>query len=250
MRDPNPCTLEALWELALPLGAAPREPWMGRFVRRIGPMIHSVATRAVRRCLPSLDAASTRSRVEDLAQDAFAYLLAERQRVLRSWDRAQGRGLQSYLWFVVQRHIHARMRRSCRDASVEALRELDFASLVEGIEDETCDLHVLAEQRQLLRSLAERMLEHLEPRQLEMVRMCFLEGWGPEEVAEACGVSVRTFTRFRSRFREAALSLRALFLTGFEPLATKRIMDGLRGDERDEGRADPSPEGSAPSRRG
>lgn len=172
----------------------------------IAPVVRARVARALARRYSQSRGRMLRHDLEDLVQETFAGLFADRCRALRSWDPARGLGFLGFVGLMAEREVGMRMRARKRNPWTEdptardALQELHGGS--EGLAH-----HI--ESRDLLRRVVARLGERLTPRGSRYFRLLFLEARSVQAVAEETGASADAVYAWRSRLSRLVSSVRA-----------------------------------------
>jgi RNA polymerase sigma factor (sigma-70 family) len=147
-----------------------------------------------------------RQEVEDLTQDVFAHLFAERGRVLRTWDGERGLSLPNYVGLIAERHVYSLFRvdkrRPFREEATEAAAFERRGATDPGPEQ-------ALSSRQLLDRLLDRMRETLTPLGMRIFQLVYVEDREVAEVARLCGMTADAVYIWRSRLRKVAGELLA-----------------------------------------
>lgn len=162
-----------------------------------------VARGLLRRRDRSAPGREVRQEVEDLVQEVFLVLFADRGKVLRSWQRERGLSLENFVGLVAERQTASILRSGKRCPWQEdptLLEEMDQASTGGGPEESTAT-------REQLRLLWTRMTEQLSPLGRHLFDLLFLQELSPDEVRQATGLSADAVYAWRSRLRRLARRL-------------------------------------------
>jgi DNA-directed RNA polymerase specialized sigma24 family protein len=137
-----------------------------------------------------------RQELEDLTQEVFAALFADRARVLRSWDPARGLSLANFVGLVAERQVGAILRTGRRspwteDPTLEG--ELEELAGSGGLPDAA--LH----SRELFAALLGRLREALSPLGMHLFRELIVDERSVAEVSAATKMSTDALYAWRSR---------------------------------------------------
>ena len=186
------------------LAGAPAD--VARLIERLTPVIQArVARGLLQRRRGAASGRSVRQEVEDLTQEVFAALFADRGKVLRSWQPERGLSLANFVGLVAERQTASILRSGKRSPWKEdptLTEDLDGSDLGSG-PDET------AASRQVLRRLHERLTEELSPLGRQLFDLIFLRELTVPEVESQTGMSPEAIYAWRSRLRRLANKLRA-----------------------------------------
>jgi RNA polymerase sigma-70 factor (ECF subfamily) len=171
---------------------------LGRLVGTLTPVIQSrVARGLLLRRSGTAASRNIRQEVEDLSQEIFLVLFADRGKVLRSWQRERGLSLRNFVGLVAERKTASILRIDKRSPWKEdpALpEELDRAAPDSGPEE-------LAELREQRKLLLHRLREELTPLGWHLFDLLFLRGLSVKEVVAETGLSTVAVYKWRSRLR-------------------------------------------------
>jgi RNA polymerase sigma-70 factor (ECF subfamily) len=176
-----------------------------RLVRVVMPIVQArVARVLVRRRGGS--GRDVRQEVEDLAQDVFAALFADRGRVLRAWDPARGLSLASFCGLIAEREASSILRSGRRSPWKESATELEELDRDLGA-DKGAELRVAS--REQLEQLVTRLREELSPRGLELFHRLIVEEESVESVCASTGMKPDAVYAWKSRLAKAVRKLAA-----------------------------------------
>lgn len=145
-----------------------------------------------------------RQELEDLTQEVFMSLFAERARVLRSWRPQRGASLRTFVALVAERRVYSLLRSARRSPSTA---EAGPASEPTSRSSEA-DPERRAESRDELRRLLARLRARLSPLGLRMFELLFVDERSLEEIGRETGLSEQAIYAWRSRLRRHAVELR------------------------------------------
>jgi RNA polymerase sigma factor (sigma-70 family) len=147
-----------------------------------------------------------RQEIRDFVQEVLVSLLAQRGKVLRSWDPARGRSFESFVRLVARRRVAAILR------SARHSPWADESVPGDELDDEVAAELTLAEQveaRDTLAQLLDSLERRLDERGMLLFRLLYVEGRSAEEVMRATGMTRDAVYAWRLRFRKLAESLTA-----------------------------------------
>lgn len=198
------------------------EQALARLVDRLTPVIQARVARAVLARLGGGAASGVRSQVEDLTQEVFLLLFAERGRVLRTWQPERGLSLENFVGLVACRRAISLLRTGRSEAWTQ---DPTFDEVQEEPSPEA-DPETQAASRQELRLLLERLREELSPLGWRLFDLLLIRGRGVEEVERATGMSRDALYAWRSRLRHLARRLRQELRS---EIGAERRIDGEEG---------------------
>lgn|SRR5690606_17755870 len=145
-----------------------------------------------------------RQDVDDFVQDVMVHLLSDQGRVLRRWDAARGRSLDSFVRMVT-RHRVARGLEGFRGNPWSG-EPTDDEQLEALWADRSGTFRRLASRDRLARVL-EQLRARLDERGLQLFRMIYVEQQPIADVAEALGMSRAAVDQWNSRLRRMVRGL-------------------------------------------
>jgi RNA polymerase sigma-70 factor (ECF subfamily) len=181
------------------------EAALERLVAALTPVIQTRVARCLLRWRTGPAAGrSVRQEVEDLTQDVFLHLFADRGRVLRTWEPGRGLSLVNFVGLVAERQAVSILRswRSPWKDDPTLPEDLDAPAGGAGPEQATAS-------REELGLLWQRLTEELSPLGRHLFELLFLQELTLKEVVERTGLSRAAVYAWRSRLRRLARRLRA-----------------------------------------
>jgi RNA polymerase sigma-70 factor (ECF subfamily) len=145
-----------------------------------------------------------RQEVRDFVQEVFLSLLADRGKVLRSWDPERGRSFDSFVRLVARRHVAAILRSGRRNPWTD--KPVAGDELERDIASDAAPAKQL-ESNQALARILDRLGERLDERGMLLFRMLYVEERSVEEVIDATGMTRDAIYAWRSRFRKLVAGL-------------------------------------------
>ncbi len=149
-----------------------------------------------------------RQEVNDLAQDVFASLFADRGAVLRAWDASRGLSLVSWCGLIAEREAASILRSGRRSPWKDEATELDELEKELG---EVPDAEVCVASREQLARVVERLGEALSPRGLELFHRLFVEEESIESLCASSGMTPDAAYAWKSRITKVLRRLAAEF---------------------------------------
>jgi RNA polymerase sigma-70 factor (ECF subfamily) len=144
-----------------------------------------------------------RQEVEDLTQEIFLQLFADRGRVLRTWQPERGLTLLNFVGLVAERQATSILRSGRRSPWKE---DPTLAGELDGPAD-TPEPEQVTASREELRLLLGRLTEELTPLGRQLFDLLFLQDLSPEEAVHRTGLSADAIYAWRSRLRRLARRL-------------------------------------------
>lgn len=175
-------------------------------VEMLTPVIQARVARCVLRWKGA--AGGVRQHVEDLTQEVFLHLFADRGRVLRDWAPDKGLSFENFVGLVAQRQAISMLRTGKRNPWREEATESEtleaYGSPAPGPEEEVASSDTL-------RRLLEQLREELSPLGWRLFELLYIRERSVEEVRTQTGLSADAVYAWRSRLRKLArLRLQAL----------------------------------------
>ncbi|MEM7151293.1 MAG: sigma-70 family RNA polymerase sigma factor [Myxococcota bacterium] len=138
--------------------------------------------------------------INDLVQEVLVALFEHDARELRRWDPKRGRSLESFVALVARRRASRVLGRGYRDPvdlpSEEPPETPDDASLVDRLE-----------QRAELGAVLRMLYAQMNPRDMELFDLLFVQGLDPAEVASRLDISRGAVNAWSYRTRKLARTL-------------------------------------------
>jgi len=181
-------------------GAATRQ-----LVERLAPIVHARVARRLLRSKPGRrQKRDLRQDVEDLVQEVFAALLANRARLLQGWDPARGLSLDNYVGLIAESRVASILRSGRRSPWTEEPTDVPALDATVG---PTESAHRQVASRQVLAKLLERMRAELSPMGQEMFRRLVVDEQTVDEVCAEMQMSADAVYAWRSRLAKLARKL-------------------------------------------
>lgn len=171
----------------------------------ITPIIRMRVARALSKRRAQARGREVRPDLEDLVQETFAGLFADRGRALRSWDPARGLGFLGFVGLLAERAVGMQMRARRRNPWTEDPTAQDALMHLGGTTD---GLAIQIEWRDLLRRIVAGLGERMSPQGRRYFQLLYLEARTVEAVAAETGASADALYAWRSRFTRLARDLR------------------------------------------
>jgi RNA polymerase sigma-70 factor (ECF subfamily) len=197
-------------------------------VRELSPVVRSRVVRGLWR-KGRVAERDPRLEIDDLAQEVFAELFAERGRVLRSWQASRGLSLENFVGLVAERHVASILRTGKRSPWTEDPTEEQ--ALAEAAGPSMAD-EVLVLSRDLICAILERLREELSPRGLHLFDLLVVQERPIEELVSMTGLNAPALYAWRSRLLRRARAL-ATTLQAIR-CGTRQPRSGPRAGERPE----------------
>ena len=178
---------------------------LNRLVAKLTPVIHARVSRTLlaRRSFLA-NRRDLRQDIEDQTQEVFLKLFARDGHVLRSWQAERGLSLENFVGLVAKRQAISFLRRlwPWKGDSPLAEDEIDIVAPCR-------DPEVVAESRELLSCLLDRLHEKLSPLGWQLFQLLFVQDLSPAEVQKKTGLSAVAVYAWRSRLPRLARKLQA-----------------------------------------
>ena len=184
---------------------AGRQEAVVELVDRLTPVIQA---RVARVLLARGGGPGIRARVEDLTQEVFLTLFADRGRVLALWRPERGLSLENFAGLVARRRALSILRTGKGDPWRE---DPTLAEELEGLDERTPvpGPEARAAGREELSNLLARLREALSPLGWHLFELLFVRQCTVEETRHATGMSPDAIYAWRSRLRRLARRLAA-----------------------------------------
>lgn len=176
------------------------------------PVIQARVARALLRRAASASGRNIRQEVEDLTQEVFVSLFAERGKALRAWEPQRGLSLINFVGFLAERQVASILRTTRRSPWTEdptLLEELDGPAV-----DASAELRVASQQ--MLEALLDRLREELSPLGLSLFEQLFIQQRSVAEVCEQSGMSRDAVYAWQSRLGKLSRRLGAELSSDFQ----------------------------------
>ena len=147
-----------------------------------------------------------RQEMQDLVQDVFARLFANRAQVLRQWDPERGANLRTFVSLVTHREVISKMRTAKRNPFTEeptARSEHQLQPSPRPLPDQQ------ASDREYLGQLVASLKAELSPQGYRVFQMLWGEQRAVEDVCASLNLSRDAVYAWRTRIRKLARQLAA-----------------------------------------
>jgi RNA polymerase sigma factor (sigma-70 family) len=174
-------------------------------IELLGPVVHARVVRALLRSGSGRkQGRDLRQEIEDFVQEVFTALLADRGRVLRSWDPARGMSLINFVGLVTEHQVASILRSGRRSPWREEATEIEALDRAAGTVDAT-DRRV--HSRELLARLVAGLRAELSPRGFELFQLLIVEERTVENICEQTAMTPDAVYAWRSRIGKVARRL-------------------------------------------
>lgn len=167
-----------------------------RLVAALTPIVQARVARVLLRREAAGRGREVRQELEDIAQEVFAALFAERGRLLRLWDPARGLSLANFVGLLAEREAVSLLRSGRRSPWTEDPTE--DAALTDAAGG-VGDAEVRVASRELLTCLLDRLRAELSPKALQLFVWLMVEQLDVEEVCRRGDLSTDAVYAWRSR---------------------------------------------------
>lgn len=147
-----------------------------------------------------------RQELEDLAQEVFAALFAERARLLRLWSPERGLSLTNFVGLLAEREAISILRSGRRSPWTEDPTEAEDLSERAGA---TAAVDAQIASRQLLERLLDRLRAQLSPKGLQLFVWLLVEQQPVDEVCRLADLKPDAVYAWRSRLGKLLRTLAA-----------------------------------------
>jgi len=185
-----------------------------RLVSALTPIVHARVARVLLRREAAGRGRDVRQELEDLAQEVFASLFAERGRLLRLWDPTRGLSLANFVGLLAEREAISLLRSGRRSPWTEDPTEDSALNDAAGGVNDT---EVRVASRELLARLLDRLRSELSPKALQLFVWLMVEQLDVEEICRRGDLSADAVYAWRSRLSR---QLRVMAAEIFNPAAT------------------------------
>ena len=142
--------------------------------------------------------------VRDTTQEVFIALLADRAKVLRSWDPGKGAQLESFVRLVARRRAVSILRSSRRRPWHNPPTSV---AMIEAASSPRAHVSRRLESADTLHKIYTNMAPRLGPRGVALFRLLYLEERTIDEVQATTGMSRDALYAWRHRLKRMALQL-------------------------------------------
>lgn len=175
---------------------------VSRLVDTLTPVVQA---RVARRLLSHSRAVgrNVRQEVEDMVQEVFLQLFADRGRILRDWRPDRGLSLKNFVGLIAERQTISILRSGKRNPWMEdptLSEDLDGASTASSPEETTAS-------RETLGTVLGRLRQALSPVGWQLFDLIYLQELSVVEVKRITGLSSDAVYAWRSRLRRLARTL-------------------------------------------
>jgi RNA polymerase sigma factor (sigma-70 family) len=170
---------------------------MDALVRKLRPVIQAEAAFTLLP-LSRNQRRDPRQEVLDLVQDVLLSLLRDHAKIIRSWDPARGRSLESFIRLVTRCHVAAVIRSKRRNPYTE--HPLPAATLDRQHEDGP-ELERRIEARDRLDQMLEHVTQRLDERGLLLFELLYVEERSIEDACAVTGMTRDAVYAWRSRLK-------------------------------------------------
>lgn len=167
-----------------------------RLVSRLRPVVHAEVAHLLLRT--TTVGGRARQDLEDLVQEAFARLWAEDGKLLRQWDPARGRSLDSWVRLVARSRALDQLRSRRRNAS--PAESMDHEGLERAAASSAPGPASAVSARDSLERLQAHLQQHLSERDWRLFLALFAEGCPVQQVSEEVGMTPAAVYQWKSRF--------------------------------------------------
>jgi RNA polymerase sigma factor (sigma-70 family) len=168
-----------------------------RLVGRLRPIVHTEVAHLLLRRQAAMGR-SARQELDDLVQEVFARLWADDGKLLRRWDPARGRSLDSWVRLVARSRVLDQLRSRRRNPAHG--ESLDDVELEHAASADAPSLAATLGAREDLERIQLRLREQLSERDWMLFIALFAEGCGVQQVSEEIGMSTAAVYQWKSRF--------------------------------------------------
>jgi DNA-directed RNA polymerase specialized sigma24 family protein len=172
----------------------------------LSPVVHARVARVLMRSGQGRkQGRDLRQDIEDLVQEVFASLLAQRGRLLRAWDPARGMSLPNFFGLLTENQVRSILRSGRRSPWSEEATERDAIELVAGATESP---HASVSTREALGKIVERLRAELTPAGIEMFELLVVDELSVEDVCHRMGMTADAVYAWRSRLGKQARKIR------------------------------------------
>jgi len=175
-------------------------------VELLSPVVHArVARTLLRSGQGRRQGRDLRQDIEDLVQEVFTNLLADRGRLLRAWDPARGMSLPNFIGLLTENQVRSILRSGRRSPWSEEATEGGSIERWAGTSDSP---HARVSSREVLAKIVERMKAELTPAGIQMFQLLVVEEQSVEDVCQRTGTTADAVYAWRSRLGKLARKIR------------------------------------------
>lgn len=172
---------------------------LAELIDHLTPVIQARLTRLLLRHTSAHPEGQDRREMEDLVQEVFLKLFADKARVLRSWDPDKGASLRNFVGLITERYAISLLRSRHRWVPTDALDP----ERPDPVSDEATP-EGRASSRQSLLQLLDRLRSALSPQGWAVFRLLFVEERSVSDIRDDVGLSADAIYAWRSRLRKMA----------------------------------------------
>ncbi len=173
-------------------------------IARLTRIVHARAARQLLRRRTVAGNRDISQEVDDLVQEVFRVLFADKARVLRTWNPEAGLNLDNFVGLVAEREVAAILRSRCRSPWQDEPTMDDELARLAGQEDA---VNQFIESRDMLEKLLDGLRMRLSPTGLKIFRFLFVEDVPVEDVCARLDMSPDAVYAWRSRLGKTARQL-------------------------------------------
>ena len=173
-------------------------------VQILMPVIQIRVARMLRGRVPQ--GRDARQEMQDLVQDVFARIFANRAKVLRDWDPAKGAGLKTFVGVVADREVLSILRTAKRSPFTE---EPKAQAQTDGEPSRGPLPEQRVAERERLVQVLRALRAQLSPQGFRVFEMLWGQGKSVEDVCDELELSKDAVYAWRSRIRKLARELSA-----------------------------------------
>lgn len=175
-------------------------------VAAMTPLVQARVARVLLRRASAGRGRDVRQELEDLAQEVFAALFAERGRLLRLWSPERGLSLTNFVGLLAEREAISILRSGRRSPWTEDPTEADDLSERAGTSG-TVEAQIAS--RQLLERLLDRLRAQLSPKGLQLFVWLLVEQQPVDDVCRLADLKPDAVYAWRSRLGKLLRTLAA-----------------------------------------
>lgn len=165
-------------------------------VDHLTPVIQARVARGLLRSVRRAAGRDVRQELEDIAQEVFVALFADRGRVLRTWSPEKGLSLRNFVGLVAERQTSSILRSGKRSPWTEDPTEAPDLDRAGGTEQET-ERRVIS--RDLFTVVLDRLRTELTPKGLHLFELLMIEQRAVPDVCAVTGMKPDAVYAWRSR---------------------------------------------------
>jgi RNA polymerase sigma-70 factor (ECF subfamily) len=173
-----------------------------QLVEKLTPVVHVRVARALLRSPEARrQGRDLRQETEDLVQEIFSALFADRARALRGWDSTRGLSLANFVGMIAEHQVASILRRGRRSPWKEEATTADSLDRSAGSSE---GAHGRVYSREVLTQLLARLRVELSPRGYELFEKLVVEDKSVEAVCQETALSADAVYAWRSRLGKQA----------------------------------------------